>query len=772
MRSKSTAALGLILGLLSPFSVAASAFLTDIGNAPEEEAIRELVTRGVVEGYDDHTFRPNAPINRAEFMKILVDSRFKDHMPRDLRCFKDLEADMPQWYARPVCAAQELGIVSGYPDGSFQPDRTVNLAEALKMALGSFGIFPDIAPDAPWYEAYLDTARSRGILITLLKNPEHLLTRGEMTTLMYALVLEAEKSALHPTPTVCGNGIKETPEQCDDGNVRDSDGCSSICILVSEPVRIAILQIDAQATGTVTTVAQGQKHVRLLKFNAVSGRQDSLLTSLTFSPTVGSLLYGQHYRLLMDRDGTGTFSMVVQANGTIDGSHLVFDRLGGGNGVLIPKDLSVAFALTADLVSTLGPVSLGVNFATDLEDYVVAEGATDGVALTGIETNNACISANCFIRVNTQTTTDINVIERGSLFVTEDTTTASNHILIGGSLTPPLLRLRLHAVGEAIDFHELRINGVTDNIDSLLLYRVSSGESLQNLTPFAQASNGQCSSQPASRVCAILGLSTLVIPANQDVSIAIAARLKTDQIGGVSGQSMTLSLSGFTDDIGLAVKARGISSNQDLSQNNGDSSAIGETIIGNSVPTPNTQITGRTFDTTLASIGAITNAGAAEGTWIPSGNSTIGTFRIDALPHTNSKNGLNDVVLKTLAFTVHARNVQLDPAGYRLASYDNPNIELPCSAIGTTGTITVTCNSIESSMIQSHIGQGQFAIFTLKANVTNMQLAPGSSSLSVELPTLGSRAQTNSVIWSDEDTTFTWVDVPVPSVSSTLFRTR
>ncbi len=768
MKQKRTIVLVFTLLLLSAEAAAAKKIFIDLSNSPYTEAIFGLADRGIVQGYSDDTFRPEATINRAEFVKILIESRFPGHTPSDVRCFTDLEVKTPQWYANSVCSARELGIVSGYPDGSFLPDRTVNLAEALKMALGSFDVFPTPISGAPWYEPYLKEARSRGILSSILQNPGKSLTRGEMAQLTYILVLGAEHAAEHAvhTASICGNGIKEESEQCDDGNIQDSDGCSSICILVPEPVRRAILQIDAQATGTVTTIAQGQRHVALLKFTVTAGRQDALLTSLTFSPTVGSLLFAKNYTLAMDRNGTGTYQSVVQADGKTDGSRLIFDTL-DGHGVLIPKGLTISFVLTADLVSTLGPVSLGVNFATESENYIQAQGAIDGITLTGIETNNTCTSSDCFIRVNTQTTTDINVVQRGSLFITEDSQPAGSHIIIGGSVSPPLLRLRFHAVGEDIIVPELRIDGITNSVDSLLLTEIPTGETA---SAFAQASTGQCSNQPATRACAVFGYSALVIPANQEVVVTVAAKMKPDSTGGMSGENVTISLGTATDDIGLSVKARGLASNQDLAQNNGDASATGEVFIGTSSAGANRLILGRTHDTSLASILDISNAGAEKGTSIPSGNTVIGSFRFDASAHSNTMNGSNDVVLKTLTFHVNAQNVQIDPASYRLAVSNDQNAELACNASGTTGAMTVVCNNVDNGTIQSHIGQGQWVIFTLKANVTNTAIAQGLSSLLVELPLLGNRAETNSVIWSDEVTTFQWVDVPVSSVRSTLWQ--
>ncbi len=774
MGRKSAIAVITVACILGTTNVSGAALMMDSADAPENEAIQELLDRGVIEGYSDGTFRPLQTINRAEFLKILIGSRWKDHVPSDLKCFLDLEVKVPQWYARSVCAAQEMGIVSGYPDGTFKPDREVSLGEALKMAFLSFGIFPENSETGEWYEKYLFEARNRGMLIHLLKSPSHLLTRGEMAALTFALILDAEQKAEQRvvTTTVCGNGTRESQEQCDDGNTVDSDGCSSICILVPEPIRMSILQIDAQASGSVTSIAQGQTGVPLLKFTVTAGRQDALLTSLTFTPTVGSLVYGKKYTLRMDRKGTGSYDTLVQSDGKTDGSTLTFDTL-LGKGIVIPKGLSIPFVLTADLVSTLGPVTLGVNFATSLQGYVQAMGAEDSLTLTGIETNNVCTDdGGCFIRVNTQATKDITVVEAGSLFLTEDSSRAVGHILLGGSQTPLLLRLRLHATGEEIDLHELRIDGVPSGVDSLLLYALSPGQSQPLSTPFAQASTGQCSSQVATRVCAILPLRTLLVSPNLDIVIGIAAKMKNDEVGGVSGDTMTLSVAAATSDAGLSVKARGISSRSELAQNNGDSTALGEVFVGTSSPAGNNLILGRTNDTALASISSVTNAGEANSTFIPTGNTTIGSFKIDALPHGNAKNGSNDVVLKTMVFSVSAQNVQIDPMSLVLISSNDPNAEHSCSASGTTGTITVTCSTIDQGSIQARISQGQWVFYKLKANITNTQITQGTSSLVVTLPTLGTRSDTNSILWSDEVTTFTWVDIPVSSVSSTVFQTR
>ncbi len=373
--------------------------------------------------------------------------------------------------------------------------------------------------------------------------------------------------------------------------------------------------------------------------------------------------------------------------------------------------------------------------------------------------------------MNTRAATNINVVDHGTLFVTEDSVPVTNHQLLGGTTTDVLLRLKFHADGEMIDLKKIAFDGVPSSIDSLLLFAVPSGQvgDPTSLQPIAQASNGQCPSSPATRFCALLPLSTLIIQPNHDTTLLVVARAKTDQLGAVSGQIAMISVSGATGD-DHAVEARGVSSQQELNQNDGNGVAAGEIIIGQTSPIANTQITSKAHDISLAKISSITNEGQATVPYIPTGNATIGQFRISASPHSNSYGGSNDVVLKTLVFHVTAQNVQLDPAGFALATKDNPSIRISCTGSATTGSFDVTCPNIDAGTIQSHIGQGNSAVYVLSGNITNPALGGGSSILLAELATLGTRAQTNSIVWSDQATTFTWVDVPYTSVQGTTYR--
>lgn len=100
------------------------------------EAIIALRDRGIIAGYPDGRFWPDRGINRAEFIKMLVAGFRADAVRGEVRCFADVS---DEWFAPFVCAAKRLGWVSGYPDATFRPSQRVNRAEAMKIIVEVFG---------------------------------------------------------------------------------------------------------------------------------------------------------------------------------------------------------------------------------------------------------------------------------------------------------------------------------------------------------------------------------------------------------------------------------------------------------------------------------------------------------------------------------------------------------------------------------------------------------------------------------------------------------
>ena len=149
------------------------------------DAINYVEVYGIVEGYSDGTYRPEKEINRAEFTKILIEARYPGEATTGEDCFSDIAAD--QWYAKYVCFAKDEGIISGYSDGSFKPAQSINIAEALKITLETY--FPGYFEEEtdPWYEKYWDYADDTGYLLDEWDSASENLSRGAMAELIYRI---------------------------------------------------------------------------------------------------------------------------------------------------------------------------------------------------------------------------------------------------------------------------------------------------------------------------------------------------------------------------------------------------------------------------------------------------------------------------------------------------------------------------------------------------------------------------------------------------------
>ena len=93
-------------------------------------AVSTLCHMGVLGGYSDGTFRPNAPITRAEFAKIAV-SFAQTNGSAVYSYFTDVKTT--DWFAPYVTAAKDSGLIEGYSDGSFKPENRITRAEACAI---------------------------------------------------------------------------------------------------------------------------------------------------------------------------------------------------------------------------------------------------------------------------------------------------------------------------------------------------------------------------------------------------------------------------------------------------------------------------------------------------------------------------------------------------------------------------------------------------------------------------------------------------------------
>ena len=103
-------------------------------------AVDYMSEENIVKGYPDGTFRPNAPITRAEFAAI--SARFDKLLDEGNHSFTDVSED--HWAAKVIARAAVKGWVSGYPDGTFKPNQNITRTEVVSSTNRILNRYADV----------------------------------------------------------------------------------------------------------------------------------------------------------------------------------------------------------------------------------------------------------------------------------------------------------------------------------------------------------------------------------------------------------------------------------------------------------------------------------------------------------------------------------------------------------------------------------------------------------------------------------------------------
>jgi N-acetylneuraminic acid mutarotase len=133
------------------------------------EPVRYLACRGVISGYSDHTFRPGNQTTRGQMVKIIVLAFGYAPSVPDQPTFTDVPLTHP-FYSY-VETAVAHGIVSGYADHTFRPEANVTRGQLAKIVVKAAGWRPDV-PTTPTFQdvpledpfyGVIETAAAHGV---------------------------------------------------------------------------------------------------------------------------------------------------------------------------------------------------------------------------------------------------------------------------------------------------------------------------------------------------------------------------------------------------------------------------------------------------------------------------------------------------------------------------------------------------------------------------------------------------------------------------------
>ena len=142
--------------------------LKDVQNTKYEEAVMELVSKKIISGFEDGTYRPNEYVTRGQLAKMLIIAL---NIDMDYSAYekgmKYLLTDIENHWAYPyIKVGVENGIINGYDDNTFRPDNNVTYAEALTMMIRALKL-ENKMNEKIWPDSYIKEAYNLGLLINV-----------------------------------------------------------------------------------------------------------------------------------------------------------------------------------------------------------------------------------------------------------------------------------------------------------------------------------------------------------------------------------------------------------------------------------------------------------------------------------------------------------------------------------------------------------------------------------------------------------------------------
>ncbi|OKQ00370.1 S-layer homology domain-containing protein [Paenibacillus sp. P46E] len=174
--------------------------LRDVAGHWAAASIQQALSMGMVKGYLDGTFRPNHSVTRAEFAVMLMNVLKPQGAGANLT-FTDT-ATIGAWAQSAIAQAVQAGIITGYEDGGFRPNAEITRAEMAVILAKALGVTTEVKTatgfaddkDIPvWAKGSVDFVKEAGIVQGKGENafaPQESATRAEAVTVLLKLLAQ------------------------------------------------------------------------------------------------------------------------------------------------------------------------------------------------------------------------------------------------------------------------------------------------------------------------------------------------------------------------------------------------------------------------------------------------------------------------------------------------------------------------------------------------------------------------------------------------------
>ena len=176
--------ISLIICILMMFTVAYGASYPDVDTSDSgAEAIFDVSALGIMQGFEDGTFRADDQVTRAQFAKIAVTAMGASGASNADTAFTDVPNE--HWASGFVKFASDSGLINGIGGGLFAPDNNVTLQEAAKIVVCVLGRGVEAEAKGGYPSGYIAVASQLSLFDEIEKTAGEALTRGDVALLIF-----------------------------------------------------------------------------------------------------------------------------------------------------------------------------------------------------------------------------------------------------------------------------------------------------------------------------------------------------------------------------------------------------------------------------------------------------------------------------------------------------------------------------------------------------------------------------------------------------------
>ena len=299
-----------MLAFACAFTMFAGAAFTDQADISQTEAVDMLTALGVIDGYEDGSFQPDATVTRAEAAKMIYTIR--NGGSTDASAFESISTSFTDinghWAAGYIKYCQTMGIISGKSITSFDPNGSVTGTELAKMMLVTLGYNAERAglEGTGWDQKTLGLASENNLLNEVTCSLSAACPREFAAQIMYNTIM---------APCVILQDGEYTNWNSNDGEYMYTVGSRYMGLLETE------VTVNGDST-RYDSLKDGEMQVTYVSGEG-EGTTGTTPRAITYSVNNITDMIGLNYKVLWKESTVNTSSAVLDKNDKIYGMSLM-----------------------------------------------------------------------------------------------------------------------------------------------------------------------------------------------------------------------------------------------------------------------------------------------------------------------------------------------------------------------------------------------------------------------------------------------------------------